>query len=67
MAPSKVRKAIPPRESKGTRVPNHRAYLSEDFVIPPNQPSGHSAARRYNLFDSSGVSILKTKEIVVTI
>ncbi len=36
-----VIRTMPPLETKGTLVPNHLAYLSDDFVIPPNHASGH--------------------------
>lgn len=41
--PRNVSSAIPPLETKGTRVPNHFAYLSVVFVIPPSQPAAFLA------------------------
>ncbi len=38
IAMRKVKSTITPLETRGTRVPNHFAYLSEVFVNPPNQP-----------------------------
>ncbi|MFX1580111.1 MAG: tetratricopeptide repeat protein, partial [Promethearchaeota archaeon] len=66
IATKNVRKAIPPLDTKGTRVPNQRAYLSEVFVIPPSQPCRQSGLRGYNLFVSSLGFTLKTKDSVVT-
>lgn len=39
-APIDETRTIPPLETKGTLVPNQRAYLSDDFVISPNHADG---------------------------